>query len=181
MWRVFVAVGLSAGVTLGLVGAGVEGAFTSAVSVQSQITAGTFSLALQQVGEGQGDGSGAVAAPSTGGDNPSALQFQFAQAQPGSSYYDEFRVADVGSAPGSLTTLAYTPGGGPVLPGTTIQLEEQVDGAWTDVGGPLPAGAAAALTLTSQPVLLPPEDTTPGTTGVSALVFLAVVHLGTSS
>ena len=66
-------------VALSLVGAGVDGAFTSAVTVEGRISAGTFALSAVVVGQGSvtemGDLPAAGAMPVSGASGSGALSF----------------------------------------------------------------------------------------------------------
>ena len=184
MWRVLAAAGAAAAVTLGLVGVGVEGAFTSAVEVQGQITAGSFTLVATQLGSGLLSGTTDATSPAPtmdpSGTGQDVLKLQLDNALPGATYYDEFDVQDAGTVPGTLTAVSFAPSGGPSLPGTTVALRYDLNGVWANAGQPSSAAAPATFALGSSP-LLDPSGAVSVANGVSAVMFMLLVHLGSSA
>ena len=152
MWKLAVAACCMALSLFFLIGVGVNGSFTSAVQVQSRISAGTFSI---------------VATPddpssTTGGDPPpciplsltstqgTSLQYQLSNAAPGSTYCYSFSVADTGTISGYVSSIDFTPLASTASTnGATMEIECLTNGQWQTVGAPWPATSPRTVSLSA--------------------------------
>ena len=155
---------------LGLVGTGVDGAFTSAVTVQDQITAGVFHLSAS--GTTAGD---------AGMSDGSSLAYDVANAVPGERYPYEFTVTDTGTLPGEIDAVGYVPSGADVPPaGSTVEVDERNGGEWQVLGGPVAAGATHSFPVPAGTLLIAPS-TGPTSGGATSIAFRLVFTVGGAS
>ena len=161
---------------LALVGPGSFASFTSSVTANQSITAGTFQL--QGVAStptvsgpliGDANSIGQPTLGSTNGPEPTkpdfngnALSFTLGNINPGDTYTEPVTIYDVGTLQGQLDTVTYTPGssGNNLESNMTVALQENINGTWTDVhtkgeeancggcaGSPVSAAAAHTFML----------------------------------
>lgn len=186
MWRLIIGSVLALLVALSLVGAGVDGAFTSAVTVEGRISAGTFSLSAVVLGQGSvaemGDLPAAGATPVSGASGSGALSFSIGNAQPGQIYYYEFAVYDAGSVPGVISSLAYIPASGSVLdPSSSVSVTYDVNGQWVGVGGAsLPADTPETFGVNGSLPLIP-RGVSGSVAGSSEITFALLVRVANAA
>ena len=169
--RTALAAGAVGAVALALSGTGSFASFTSSISGTNSITSGTFQL---EAAPGSATVAGPLISdantigqptqkltsttePSTVGQG-NTLAYTLTNANPGDTYDYTFSVYDVGTLPGQVNTIDYSPGSGgsssPLLKDMTVEVQERVSGKWTDIpqksiaksGSDAPGTPAAANT-----------------------------------
>jgi predicted ribosomally synthesized peptide with SipW-like signal peptide len=143
--RTALAAGAVGAVALALSGTGSFASFTSSISGTNSITSGTFQLKAVPGATSYSAGNGvqeppmslsANAEPTTVGQG-NTLAYTLSNANPGDTYDYTFSVYDVGTLPGQVDTINYSPGSGgsssPLLEDMTVEVQEQVNGVWTDI------------------------------------------------
>lgn len=149
--RTALAAGAVGAVALALSGTGSFASFTSSISGTNSITSGTFQL---EAVPGSATVSGPLIADAntigqptqklTATSEPSAvgqgntLAYTLTNANPGDTYDYTFSVYDVGTLQGQVDTINYSPSaaGGttsPLLNDMTVEVQEQINGTWTDI------------------------------------------------
>ena len=204
--RLLLAAGAVGAATLGLVGTGSFASFTSTVAGTNSITSGTFQLQAEPAGTPTV--SGPLVGDAINGGQPTqnlvatseptvtgqgnTLAYTLANAAPGDAYSYTFNVYDVGTLQGQVDTITYSPGsqGTALEAQMTVEVQEQVNGTWTDVhnssasgasGSPLPASQAHTyyLDYSFGPAFLQPNTLsssgTPSYTGEEASATFRVV------
>ncbi|MDA8285601.1 MAG: SipW-dependent-type signal peptide-containing protein [Actinomycetota bacterium] len=136
---------------LALVGPGSFASFTSSVTANQSITAGTFQL--QGVAStptvsgpliGDANSIGQPSLQSANGSEPTApnfngntLSFTLGNISPGDTYTEPVTIYDVGTLQGQLNTVTYTPDAASTAQALesnmTVALQEDINGTWTDV------------------------------------------------
>ena len=149
--RTALAAGAVGAVALALTGTGSFASFTSSVSGTNSITSGTFQL---QAVPGKTSVSGPLIFDATNGGQPTqtltagnepttvgqgnTLAYTLGNANPGDTYDYQFSVYDVGTLQGQVDTINYSPAAAgatvsPLLGQMTVEVQEQVNGTWTDI------------------------------------------------
>ncbi len=136
---------------LALVGPGSFASFTSSVTANQSITAGTFQLAgtagtptVSGPLIGDANSIGQPNLGSTAGSEPTApdfngntLSFTLGNINPGDTYTEPVTIYDVGTLQGQLNTVTYTPDTTSTAQALekdmTVALQEDIGGTWTDV------------------------------------------------
>ncbi len=145
--------------TLGLTGPGSFASFTSSIAGTNSIATGSFQLEAFP-------GSASVAGPLIWAAQPAAqpvqsltataepsvigqgntLSYSLANANPGDTYTYQFSVGDVGTLQGQVDTISYqtdtNPNAQALENQMTVEVQEQVNGVWTDIHNSSDSGAA---------------------------------------
>ncbi len=149
--RTALAAGAVGAVALALTGTGSFASFTSSVTGTNSITSGTFQL---EAVPGQATVSGPLIGDATNGGQPTqtltagaepttigmgnALAYTLTNANPGDTYDYTFSVYDVGTLQGEVDTIDYSPAASgstvsPLLGQMTVEVQEDLNGTWTDI------------------------------------------------
>lgn len=176
--------------SLALVGPGSFASFTSSVTGTNSITTGSFQL--QALPDGPPTVSGPLIYDAINGGQPTqtltataepqvvgqgnSLAYTLANANPGDAYAYQFSVYDVGTLQGQVDTINYQPSssGAPLEAQMTVEVQELLNGTWTDIhnssndgsaGTALPANQAHTyyLDYSFGPAFLQPNTISNGT------------------
>lgn len=121
--RMSLAVGALGLGALAFVGTGSFASYTGTVNTSAHITSGTFALSAATgtptVNQSNGQ---SLDAGTLGGNHSSTLTYTVTNADPGHTYTIPFTVYDVGSLPGEVNSISYSPISGPIASDFTISI-----------------------------------------------------------